>query len=154
MSDDLAIKADYFLYGIEIGLLDFEEAISWADSVIEECDEPCGEIIDLALSRPQGRNGVMDALKEIPGNRNPQLSGSYLLGELKQKLLDGANVKDIARKAMNAASVTQQPEDDYFLLDAIDDEIWLAEAGTYGTLEQCTKDLKEALAKYGAYNET
>jgi len=54
---------------------------------------------------------------------------------------------------MNAASVTQQPEDDYFLLDAIDDEIWLAEAGTYGTLEKCATDLKEALAKYSAYNE-
>jgi len=85
MSDELAVKADYFLYGIEVGLLDFEEAISWADSVIEECDEPSGEIIDLALSRPRGRNGVMEALKEIPGNRDPKLSGRFLLGELKLK---------------------------------------------------------------------
>lgn len=148
-----AIKADYFLYGIQTGILPFEKAVQWADEVIHAENAPYVEIIDLALSGSKGRNGVMDALKEIPGERDLPLSGSYLLGELKQKLSAGGNLKEIARKAANAAFVTQQPEEEYFRFVAIDDGIGLAETGVYGTVVQCEQDLRRALSKYKSWDE-
>ena len=154
MDQELSIRADYFLYGIEIGILDFNEAISWADSVIEESAEPSGEIIDLALSRPRGRNGVLEALAEIPGERNPEAAGRLLLGELVRRLSSGKEVKVISRQALDVAWATQQPEDVRFELDRIDDGIYLAESGTYGTINEYMQELEDALSVYAGVNET
>jgi len=154
MNEDLGIIADYYLYGIELGLIAFEEAIAWADVVIEETDEPCGEIIDLALSRPRGRNGVLESLREIKGERNPQKSGGYLLGNIKKAFEAGSDIKYIAERAMSIASLARLPEDVYYEFDRIDDGIQLALSGTYGTLEQCHQELKEALSSYGSYPKT
>src|SRR5690554_7722577 len=104
MDQALSIQADYLLYGIEIGILDFNDAISWADSVIKESAEPSGEIIDLALSRPRGRNGVMEALAEIPGERNPEVAGRLLLLELSHRLSSGKELKAISRQALDRKS--------------------------------------------------
>ena len=145
----MSIQADYFLYGIEIGILDFNDAISWADSVIKESAEPSGEIIDLALSRPRGRNGVMEALAEIPGERNPEVAGRLLLLELSRRLASGKALKAIARQALDVALATHQPEEIRFELDSIDDGIYLAESGTYGTINECRRELEGALSAYG-----
>lgn len=150
----LSIRADYFLYGIEVGILDFNEAISWADSVIEESAEPDGEIIDLALSRPRGRNGVMEALAAIPGERRPQVAGKLLLAELRDRLSSGKELKAISRHALDVAWATQQPEEIRFELDRIDDGIYLAESGTYGKIEECRQELEIALTVYGGVSET
>ncbi|WP_067609838.1 hypothetical protein [Marinobacter sp. UBA4489] len=154
MGQALSIQADYFLYGIEIGILDFNDAISWADSVIKESVEPSGEIIDLALSRPRGRNGVMEALAEVPGERNPEVAGRLLLLELSRRLPSGKVLKTISRQALDVAWVTQQPEEIRFELDRIDDGIYLAESGTYGTINECRQELEDALSAYGGGNET
>lgn len=154
MNKNLAILADYYLYGVELGLISHDEAIVWADSVIEQEDEPCGEIIDLALSRPRGRNGVIECLGEIPGERNTHISGSFLLGILKLDLEQGVDIKYISERAMSVASLARLPEDVYLKFDCIDDEIQLALTGTYGTLEQCRIDLKQALSGYAPYTKT
>lgn len=148
MNEDHGVQSDYYLYGIELGIIAFYEAIQWADTVIEKEDEPSGEMIDLALSRPRGRNGVMDSLKEIKGVRNPQESGFMLLKLLASKLDAGEDVKSIASKALNVSWASQQAEDLRFEFDRIDDEICLAEQGIYGDLIQCKKDLKAALCLY------
>lgn len=133
------------MFGIELGIVDYEEAIRWAYSVIESEAEPSGEIVDLALSRPRGRNGVMESLKEIRGNRNPQLSGKMLFGVLAAKLEDGGELKSVASKALSVSWASQQPEEVRFELDRIDDEIALAIQGIYGDLEQYKIDLKAVL---------
>ena len=147
MNEDHGIKSDYYLYGIELGIIAYEEAIDWADSVIENEAQPSGEMVDLALSRPRGRNGVMDSLKEIEGERNSQLSGCMLFNILALKLEAGEELKSIASKALNVSWATQQAEDLRFEFDRIDDEISLAEQGIYGNLEQCKKDLRAALCQ-------
>lgn len=154
MNEELGIISDYYLYGIELGLIKFEEAINWADTVIEKVEEPSGEIVDLALSRPRGRNGVLESLREIVGERNPQKSGCYLLGSLKLDLEEGLDIKYIAERAMSVASMARLPEEVYYEFDRIDDGIQLALSGTYGTLEQCHQELKEALSCYEAYTKT
>lgn len=146
---DHGIKADYFLYGIELGILSFDQAITWAEKVIELEDAPSGEVIDLALSRPRGRNGVIEALKEIQGERNPQFAGAMLLSDLATKLELGESIKSIASKALSVAWATQLPEAARQHFDHIDDEISLAEQGIYGDLAQCKVELINSLNKYG-----
>lgn len=148
MQIDHGIAADYYLYGIELGILGFDQAISWADEVIEKEDQPSGEIIDLALSRPRGRNGVMEALKEVQGERNPQVSGAMLLFDLSRKLDLGESIKNIASKALSVAWATQLPEEVRWEFDHIEDEISLAEQGIYGDLVQCKIELIKSLSKY------
>lgn len=154
MDQALSIRADYFFYGIEIGILDFNDAISWADSVIKDSAKPSSEIIDLALSRPRGRNGVMEALAEIPGERNPEVAGRLLLAELSRRMSSVKELKVISRQALDVAWATQQPEEIRFELDRIDDGIYLAESGTYGTINECRQELEDALSAYGGINET
>ncbi|UTW45419.1 hypothetical protein KFE80_00340 [bacterium SCSIO 12696] len=148
MPKDHGIKADYYLYGIELGILSFEQAITWADQVIEFEAEPTGEIIDLALSRPRGRNGVMEALKEIEGKRQPQVAGAMLLNDLSSRLEQGENIKGVASKALNVAWATQLPEEVRWEFDHIDDEISLVEQGIYGDLAHCETELRNSLNKY------
>jgi len=136
------------LYGIEHGILAYSEAIAWADKVIESEGEPSGEIIDLALSRPSGRNGVLESLKAIGGERDTQLSGAKLFKILAVRLDQGEDVKGIAQKALNVSWATQYPEDVRFEFDCIDDEIALAEQGIYGGLTQCKTELLNTLKKY------
>jgi len=145
---DHGITADYYLYGIELGILGFDQAISWAEEVIEKEDQPSGEIIDLALSRPRGRNGVMEALKEVQGERNPQVAGAMLLFDLSRKLELGESIKSIASKSLSVAWATQLPEEVRWEFDHIDDEISLAEQGIYGDLAQCKIELEKSLSKY------
>ena len=113
--------------------------------MIEKEDQPSGEIVDLALSRPRGRNGVMESLKEIKGERHPQKSGDMLFKLLAIKLESGEGLESIASKALNVSWVSQQPENLRYELDRIDDEISLAEQGIYGNLTKCKKDLKSVL---------
>ncbi|AFJ02621.1 hypothetical protein Q7C_1472 [Methylophaga frappieri] len=103
MNQSHGIEADYYLYGIELGILQFEEAIAWADKIIESEDLPSGEIIEVALGRPRGRNGVMESLKEVLGERNLQVSGAMLLSELSNRLAQGESVRSVARKALDVA---------------------------------------------------
>jgi len=154
MDQTLSLKSDFFRYGIEMGILDFNEAISWADSVIQESPEPSGEIIDLALSRPRGRNGVLEALAAIPGERSPQAAGKLLLAVLGHRLSAGWELKVISRQSLDVAWVTLQPEEIRLELDRINDGIYLAESGAYGTIEECTRELRDALSIYGGVSET
>lgn len=148
MIRDYATEADYYLYGIELGILDFEKAIEWADRIIVLDAEPELEIIEVALARPTGRNGVMDALKEVKGTRDPQMAGSMLLCELKALLQHGCNLKAIARKALDVAWLTRMPEKIRDEFVHMDDDIALAEQGIYSDLEQCKVELCRILSLY------
>lgn len=152
MPMDHRIEADYYLYGIELGILSFDQAISWADKIIEAEDEPDVEIIEVALSRPRGRNGVMEALKEVKGSYSPQTAGAMLLADLYRFLKEGDSIKSISRKALDVAWATQMPEEIRWKFDHIDDDISLAEQGIYADIDQCKTELDNLLVQY-KYNE-
>jgi len=154
MPRDHAIEADYYLYGIELGIFGFEKAIEWADSIIKLEAEPEVEIIDIALAVPYGRNGVMEALKEVKGVREPQMAGRMLLRDLKLLLQSGAHLKAISSKALNVSWVTQMPEEIRWKFDHIDDDISLAEQGIYSDIEQGRIELIEMLELYQYHEAT
>ena len=148
MEENLGIKADYYLFGIELGILSFDQAIIWADEIIERVAEPSGEIVDLALSRLRGRNGVLEALKEIRGDRDTVVSGAMLLGVLHSQLKKGGEPKVICSKALMVVTLCQFSEEAQWEADRLDDEIALAEQGIYGDMNSCLIELDNYLNKY------
>ena len=152
MRKDYGIEADYYRHGIELGILSFDQAISWADRIIEVEEDPAAEIIELALSSPRERNGVLEALGEIKGMRKPHVAGAMLLRDLYGRLKEGESIKLIAREALNVAWATKLPEEIRWEFDHIDDDISLAEQGIYSDLEGCERELEKLLAKY-MFNE-
>ena len=139
--------AEYFRIGLEAGLLRPEDAQDWATSVIEKMAEPPPEIIEVAWSK--GLATTMESLRAVPGERDQQLAGRWLLGLLRNRLpTDDEELGWTARRAMHIAQAANLGDNVYYRFDSIDDEISLARNNTYWTIENCRKDLLEALAEY------
>jgi hypothetical protein len=148
-----ATVASYFLYGAEAGMLGEEEIKKWAYSVIESREIPPVEIIELATSH--GREQLFESLKAVRGEPDVQMAGRWLLGALKTELRkEPSRLQAITRKAIQVARSTNQPDEVYYRLDGIDDELFLALNNTYGTVEQCRADLAEELEQYEEYKES
>ncbi len=148
-----ATVAAYFLYGAEAGMIEEEEIKEWAYSVVESREFPPVEIIELATSH--GREQLFENLKAVHGEPDIQLAGRWLLGALRAELSkDPSRLQAITRKAIQVARSTKQPEEVYYRLDGIDDELFLALNNTYGRVEQCRTDLAEELAQYEEFKES
>ena len=154
MIQEYSTIAEYYRFGIELGIIDFSSAVDWADKVIEVEDAPSGEFVELALSRPRGRVGVVECLRDIPGARDSKMAGSLLLADLYGWVKSGKNIQAVAKKALNVARATDLSEKECFLFDAIDDELTLAISGEYGTVEQSKVELLEALSEYHERTKT
>lgn len=155
-SEHDATVAAYFLYGAEAGMLGEEEIKRWVYSVIESREVPPVEIIELATS--YGREQLFENLKAVRGEADVQLAGRWLLGALRTELRrDPSRLQAITQKAIQVAQSTNQPEEVYYRLVGIDDEIFLAFDNTYGSVgsvEQCRADLAEELEQYEEYKQT
>ena len=154
MPKNYSVEADYYLYGIELGILSFETAIDWADRIIAIESEPEIEIIEVALSRPRGRNGVMEALASVKGTRQSQVAGEMLLKDLNVQLQNGGSLKEISSKALSVSWATQMPEDIRWAFDHVDDDIALAEQGIYVDIYQCKIELQKLLDRYQYHGQT
>lgn len=152
MSKDYRVEADYYYYGIELGILSFEQAISWANKIIEMEDEPDPAIIEVALSRLRGRDGVMESLKEVKGSYRPQTAGAKLLVDLYRFLKEGDNINSLSSKAQDVAMVTQMSQEIQRKFTRINDDVFLAEEGKYADIEQCKIEFECLLEQY-QYNE-
>jgi hypothetical protein len=145
-SVDNATIAAYYLYGLEAGMLSPQQVKDWAFSIIESNKHPPAEIIGIGMSG--GLPELIENLNAVPGKRDVQLAGRWLLCVLRGELaINPAMGSRIAKQAMQVARSTDLP-DELYTFDSIDDMFSLAETKTYGTMEQCHEELARALAKY------
>lgn len=143
----LATFAEYYRIGLESGLLVPEEAQIWADSLIAELVDPPFELIEVSWSK--GLASTMDSLKEVRGDRDRPCAGSLLLGYLRKQVPpDDDGLVWTVRRAMHIARAAGLSDDIYYQFDLIEDEIWLARNGTYGSVDDCRKDFLHALKGY------
>ena len=143
----LATIAEYFRLGLQTGLLLPEHVIAWADEEIAAAEVPPEGLVDVAWSK--GLASAMDALAAVPGERNKQTAGRWLLGLLGQSIPDsGEGLQLAAQRAMHVARHAELGDETYYRFDMIDDELALARTGVYGTVEQCRLDFSAELAKY------
>ena len=143
-----AVESDYFWFGIQVGIVGFEQAVSWADQIIAAESEPDIALIDIALAGLQGRNSVLDALPAVKGHRDPVIAGRMLLGELKTQLLNGVSLNVIASNALKLARLSQMPELIIYEFEHIADDVALVEQGVYANYEQVKLALITSLTRY------
>lgn len=142
-----ATIADYFCKGIETALLQPEQARAWADSVIANTNEPPYAFIEVALS--QGVSELISALKEVPGERDQGNVGRWLFATLQQaELQSTAGLAAAIRKAILVCRHCGLDDQTYYELDGIDDSLYLARHGQYGTVDECRADFLACLQRH------
>ena len=142
-----ATIADYYCKGIETALLAPEQARAWADSVIAKTDKPLYAFIEISLS--QGVPEIISALREFPGERDQSNIGKWLLAKLQQ--VDVQSTTDLAAAVQKAMLVCRHcglSEQIYYEFDGIDDSIYLARHGQYGTVDECRLDFLACLQRH------
>jgi hypothetical protein len=147
MKPSYATIAEYYRVGLEAGLIQPDDVRSWADGVIAELDQPPAEIIEVSWSK--GVPELLENLNTIPGERDRSLAGRWLLGLLRDTLPQSDEQLSWAvRRAMQIAQSTGLGNDTYYQFDLVDDELFLARNGQYGTVAECRRELESALAEY------
>ena len=146
-SASLATIAEYFRLGLQVGLLLPEQAVAWADVEIANTVPLPEGLIDVAWSK--GLASTMDALAKVPGERDKQVAGCWLLGLLSQSIPESCEGLHLAaQRAMHIARHAELGDETYYRFDMIDDELSLARANVYGTIGQCRSNLVAELGNF------
>jgi hypothetical protein len=147
MKPPLASFAQYFRIGLEVGICEPEEARDWAIAVIDQMNEPLGEIIEVSWRKPLAQ--LISDLNEVKGEPEMDLVCGWLLGRLSLTLeSENDSLGRAVRQAMGIARATGA-SDLYYIFDAIEDGLYLAQTQTYGTVAACREDFDKALKEYG-----
>lgn len=142
-----ATIAEYFRLGLQVGLLLPDQAVAWADEEIAIAELASEELIDVAWAK--GLTSTMDALAAVPGTRNKQLAGRWLLGLLAKLIpCTDEGLQLAIKRAMHIVQCAELGDETYGRFDMIDDELSLARANVYGTIEECRAKLVAELLKY------
>jgi hypothetical protein len=142
-----ATIAEYFRLGLQVGLLMPDQAVAWADEKIASAQVAPEELMDVAWAR--GLTSTMDALAAVPGERNKQLAGRWLLGLLAQSIPSSdEGLQLAAQRAMYIARDAELGDETYYRFNMIDDELSLARTNAYGTIEECRVNLVAELADF------
>lgn len=143
----LATVAEYFRIGLRIGLLSPEQAVAWADARIADATAAPEGIVDVAWSK--GLASTIEALGAVPGERNKQLAGCWILGLMRGAVPESSEGLHLTvQRAMQVARHAELGDETYYRFDAIDDELSLARSKVYGTVEECRSKLVAELEKY------
>lgn len=146
-SASFATVAEYFRLGLQVGLLAPNQAVEWADAEIAAAEVVPEELIEVAWAK--GLASTLDALAAVPGERDRQLAGHWLLGLLGTAIPEsGDGLQLAAQSAMHIARYAELGDDTYYRFDMIDDELSLARTKVYGTVEECRSNLITELAEY------
>ena len=78
-----------FRIGLLHGFISPKEVTAWADTLIEQDEQPDYFIIELSLSGQGKSEKQLSLLNEFIGQQPPSLSGRIILGLLHQKLNSG-----------------------------------------------------------------
>ena len=136
--------AAYFLYGLESGLFAPDCAKDWAYSVVEHSDEPRLEIVEIASANRLP--DVLEALRRAMHDADLHLAGRWLLGVLSEDLQNKrVGIRVAIQRAIQIAKCTHLPEDTYYELDRLDDALYLAESGTYGSIDEVVREAAATL---------
>jgi hypothetical protein len=153
MNTDHATAADYLRIGIELGLVEPQQARDWADAIIRESEAPPAEIIEVSWSHDVG--ALIRSLFTAPGEGNRALAGRWLLHDLATVLGEGDDdgLVEVVRGCLAVCVASGLDEDTWHRFDAVDDELSLARQGVFGSVEACREALVSLLAEYPAAPE-
>ena len=111
-------------------------------------DEPPSEIIEVSWRKPLTQ--LISNLNEVKGDSEMDVVCRWLLGRLSLTLESASNsLVPAVRHAKGIAHAVGE-SDLYYIFDVIEDELFLAEAQTYGTVNECRGDFDKALREHWA----
>lgn len=129
-TSSIATIAEYFQLGLQVGLLIPEHAIAWADAEITHSETAHEGMIEVSWSK--GLVLTFDALAAVPGERNKQRAGCWLLGLLRENVPESPEGLHLAvQRAMQIARHAELGDETCHLFDMIDDELSLARTKVY-----------------------
>jgi len=152
---DIKLSAEVYRIGVLIGLLNIQDVIKWADNVIEQCDTPPYEIIELSFSAKEKLEDITLRLMEIRGDFDDNdLSPKVILGLLNQYL---NTPEDIANVIEKLDKLIEYLPDSYEGIEMeihfLTDGFYLAEENIYGDLKEVHSNLKEFLIRFIDYTK-
>ena len=150
MIADQATAFDYLRIGIELGLVEPQQARDWANAIIRATEAPPVEIIEVSWSRDVP--ALVRSLFTAPGEGNRTLAGEWLLHDLGTLLDEGDDdgFEQVVRGCLAVCVAAGLDEDTWRRFDVVDDELSLARQGAYGSVEACREALVGLLAGYPA----
>ena len=152
MVQDQREKAEYLNQALVAGISSVEDAVSWAESVIELDDQPDAEVIEVALSRRRPDFAFGPLLDQIKGKCDRVQVTRKVLAELLARLnSDPTAGQSIASRVYKLYAAGYLP-DDIFGWEpcALEDNFYLENVGALGPGRTAVGELRSYLARHCA----
>jgi len=148
MANAMSIEADVLLCGYDVGFFDKTDIERWADHQIAIIDEPSTELLDLSMIRNTHPLDVMNTLRKL-GSADPLTSVQTRIGFIgllfdKNRIDTRLAIRGLWSLILESGITDAQKSQIYYLDDGYD----LAVAGTYGSLDDVERELRDFVTPY------
>lgn len=142
--------AEFYRLALTCGLCTTAEVVVWSDLIVAADERPDPVFLDLSCSRRARVDAVLTLLRDVPGTRTGDLGASLLLGHARRMLAAGeVTPADLLTRLTALAS--EMPPDVESELMGLDDALYLARDGSFGTTQEVYDRLAEFLSSYEAF---
>jgi len=144
---DIKAEAERLRLGLQGGWRGIAEVVAWADDVLASEASPPAQIVELSLGRHQPCEGVIELLREVPGDVDNIAIMRQCLAELRLWVgKDPQRGEQVARYLYALACSDLLPEAHFGHEPfSLDDHFALARTGVYGSAEAALTYLVEWL---------
>jgi len=149
---DLRAEAEELAIALELGFAAVQDAVDWADGYIVALQEPPYALIEVSSASRSPAAELAHLLRTVPGQFDIGRVSRQVIAHMASALDTGAATPENVARALYSMQLDGRIPDSQAESDMarLDDEFYLAHAGTYGTIEEATRDLRAFLARYAA----
>lgn len=149
---DLRAEAEELAIALELGFAAVQDAVDWADAYIVALQEPPYALIEVSSAGRSPAPELAHLLRTIPGQFDIGRVSRQVIVRMASALDTGAATPEHVARALYSMQLDGRIPDSQAESDMarLVDEFDLAHAGTYGTIEEATRDLHAFLARYAA----
>jgi len=146
--------AEFFRLGLRVGALDYSAAVRWADSVLLIEQKPDIQIVEVSLSGAGGVDKTITCLQEIRGVASQDMAARLLLAFCWRKIRTKQWPDERFACLLNSIRLSGEISEDLeHTLMNLDEDLWLAEEGVCGTVEEAMKAIREFSRSFEEYEK-
>jgi hypothetical protein len=146
--------AQFFRLALRLRLVDTAAVERWVDSVVAAEPVVRFPFTDLAGASLLPSSTVDELLGQVTGHSELHVPGRIVLALLRRRLRGGTLTPDVAIKlALEAGSTEALTEDERYRADVLDDALWLAANGRYGSLDNVRREITVFLERYAEFDQ-
>jgi hypothetical protein len=144
----MSVEADVLWCGYDVGYFDKSDIARWADRQIAAVENPCTELLDLSMIRHTHPLDVMKLLRSL-ASADARATIQTRIGFIgllydKRRLTSQLAIRALFALAHEPGVTADEKSQIYYLDDGYD----LAIAGTYGTMNDIQRQLKDFASPY------